>query len=43
MIRSTYTNIKQDEKRGKTKEERLKQVRQNKAKKSSNIMKIIKK
>ena len=43
MRNTMYNKIKQDEKRGKTKEDRVKQVKQNKAKKEMGVMKIIKK
>ena len=43
MVKSMYDKHVQDEKRGESKEDRLKRVRQNKARKSSNIMKIVKK
>ena len=43
MRNAMYNKIKQDEKRGKTKEDRVKQVKQNKAKKAMGLMKIIKK
>ena len=43
MRNTMYNKIKQDEKRGKTKEDRVKQVKQNKAKKAMGVMKIIKK
>ena len=43
MVKSMYDKHVKDQKRGESEDDRLKRVRQNKARKSSNIMKIIKK